>query len=215
MSGYNPLVLDIIELHEAVDRYEELVSSSSFSIKGGSDVVAIAYLMVSQGIGYRKVLTKIKRIDPQFTILDPMERILMLYERLLKVTPRSLVSKAIEIGRRYEFGRGVGHASKVLELSIELVSKLEEISVVKINCDVERALYVASILHDVGVSMLGPNEPDDMHREYSHRIILENRDELDNACGCSVAEKAAIIACLLYTSPSPRDLSTSRMPSSA
>ena len=33
-----------------------------------------------------------------------------------------------------------------------------------------------------------------------------------NDCGDTVA---AIEACLLYTSPSPRDLSTSRMPSSA
>ena len=30
-----------------------------------------------------------------------------------------------------------------------------------------------------------------------------------------VLEEASIYACLLYTSPSPRDLSTSRMPSSA
>ena len=30
-----------------------------------------------------------------------------------------------------------------------------------------------------------------------------------------IAEGAEIIDCLLYTSPSPRDLSTSRMPSSA
>ena len=43
--------------------------------------------------------------------------------------------------------------------------------------------------------------------------ILENVDhvvpELDPAA------RARLIACLLYTSPSPRDLSTSRMPSSA
>ena len=39
----------------------------------------------------------------------------------------------------------------------------------------------------------------------------------DNADGTNAIEqnKAAILACLLYTSPSPRDLSTSRMPSSA
>ena len=31
----------------------------------------------------------------------------------------------------------------------------------------------------------------------------------------SKSKKVAVITCLLYTSPSPRDLSTSRMPSSA
>ena len=40
----------------------------------------------------------------------------------------------------------------------------------------------------------------------------ENKPEITN----NQAEYLAIIsACLLYTSPSPRDLSTSRMPSSA
>ena len=33
--------------------------------------------------------------------------------------------------------------------------------------------------------------------------------------GVEVAPAFGLIACLLYTSPSPRDLSTSRMPSSA
>ena len=32
---------------------------------------------------------------------------------------------------------------------------------------------------------------------------------------CFVSQKSADYVCLLYTSPSPRDLSTSRMPSSA
>ena len=42
---------------------------------------------------------------------------------------------------------------------------------------------------------------------------------VDHASGtkfcCPVCEKSLSIYCLLYTSPSPRDLSTSRMPSSA
>ena len=33
--------------------------------------------------------------------------------------------------------------------------------------------------------------------------------------GCSCKRKTLLYTCLLYTSPSPRDLSTSRMPSSA
>ena len=32
---------------------------------------------------------------------------------------------------------------------------------------------------------------------------------------CKITSKNKVIGCLLYTSPSPRDLSTSRMPSSA
>ena len=36
-----------------------------------------------------------------------------------------------------------------------------------------------------------------------------------DAAGCHLVELGIPYSCLLYTSPSPRDLSTSRMPSSA
>ena len=42
---------------------------------------------------------------------------------------------------------------------------------------------------------------------FTEKLLLE-------AC-LELMKEDAIIACLLYTSPSPRDLSTSRMPSSA
>ena len=37
----------------------------------------------------------------------------------------------------------------------------------------------------------------------------------DNAFGNNLILSSTFLSCLLYTSPSPRDLSTSRMPSSA
>ena len=44
-----------------------------------------------------------------------------------------------------------------------------------------------------------------------HTIVMVTHDPEVAAC----AEKTLLLSCLLYTSPSPRDLSTSRMPSSA
>ena len=46
----------------------------------------------------------------------------------------------------------------------------------------------------------------------STAIKLKQLNPDINVC---LLEKASEIGCLLYTSPSPRDLSTSRMPSSA
>ena len=49
------------------------------------------------------------------------------------------------------------------------------------------------------------------------RILITNDDGI-NAPGLAILERIArnlAEDCLLYTSPSPRDLSTSRMPSSA
>jgi len=44
---------------------------------------------------------------------------------------------------------------------------------------------------------------------------IERGRELPEAIVAALAERGLFRLCLLYTSPSPRDLSTSRMPSSA
>ena len=61
----------------------------------------------------------------------------------------------------------------------------------------------------------------EMHREGKVLQVIGHMVEATNP-GCSVGGMCTIYnpaddsrACLLYTSPSPRDLSTSRMPSSA
>ena len=45
--------------------------------------------------------------------------------------------------------------------------------------------------------------------------LRTHRMEMKSDARCAYTNKAVLSACLLYTSPSPRDLSTSRMPSSA
>ena len=46
-------------------------------------------------------------------------------------------------------------------------------------------------------------------------IKLDRPKALNALCGPMMAEVANALACLLYTSPSPRDKRQSRMPSSA
>ena len=54
-------------------------------------------------------------------------------------------------------------------------------------------------------------------KELGQQIIIENAGGAGGTIGAAKAAKATPdgYTCLLYTSPSPRDLSTSRMPSSA
>eukprot|EP00831_Metopus_contortus_P008702 TRINITY_DN1333_c0_g1_i11.p2 TRINITY_DN1333_c0_g1~~TRINITY_DN1333_c0_g1_i11.p2 ORF type:complete len:126 (+),score=14.93 TRINITY_DN1333_c0_g1_i11:134-511(+) len=48
-----------------------------------------------------------------------------------------------------------------------------------------------------------------------YRYFEEKNDEGNKGVGIGAQPSSLIYLCLLYTSPSPRDLSTSRMPSSA
>ena len=47
------------------------------------------------------------------------------------------------------------------------------------------------------------------------RFVYYGKDVWEAAAAAVLCGENLLLACLLYTSPSPRDLSTSRMPSSA
>ena len=52
-------------------------------------------------------------------------------------------------------------------------------------------------------------------KEYSEPLNVSRVRDFENDLGETVYKNYLNVSCLLYTSPSPRDLSTSRMPSSA
>ncbi len=198
-----PDLISLYEIVKEIESCEKPVMIHCFGGRGRSGTIAVAYLMTSQSLNYKKALKKARKIDPGFIETKKQHRILRLYDRLLKSVPQKLLSKTIEIGRSIalssgerckDFGRGVGHASKVLELSIELVDELEKKKITKLSLETERALYTASILHDVGICRLSYEEPADMHRIYSQKIIEEHKEELDKACECSIGEKTGLIA---------------------
>ena len=67
----------------------------------------------------------------------------------------------------------------------------------------ERILYYTGVNHKIGEVHDGAATMDWMEQEQERGITITS------------AATACMWDCLLYTSPSPRDLSTSRMPSSA
>ena len=69
---------------------------------------------------------------------------------------------------------------------------------------------------DVKAGRLGPMPLAEYFRSYPPLFLLSDLSEINGNLWVRPNEKASLdIPCLLYTSPSPRDLSTSRMPSSA
>jgi len=112
-----------IELHgaiEFVDCCEEPVLVHYLGGRGRSGTIAVAYLMASQGISYEEALARIRNIDPGFFETGSKHKILKLYDRSLRIVPRRLISKTVKIGKKYMFGRGVGHAAK-LQLIINIL----------------------------------------------------------------------------------------------
>ena len=75
---------------------------------------------------------------------------------------------------------------------------------------------------DVGTGMVGAPACGDVMRlqiKVGEDGIIEDAKFKTYGCGSAIASSSLLTewvkGCLLYTSPSPRDLSTSRMPSSA
>ena len=55
----------------------------------------------------------------------------------------------------------------------------------------------------------------DLSRQYLNDSVMAHLQDFGDSRGLADKISALFAGCLLYTSPSPRDLSTSRMPSSA
>ena len=84
----------------------------------------------------------------------------------------------------------------------DISSRVKAIIVDKLGVDENEVVPEASFTNDLGADSLDTVE-----------LIMEFEKEFDIQIPDDLAEN--IVSCLLYTSPSPRDLSTSRMPSSA
>jgi len=190
--------LNLVDLHELVDEIrssEGPVLVHCYGGRGRSGLVVVAYLMATEGLGWEEALERARRVEPAFVETEEQRRTLWLYDRLLEAVPPRLLSKAIEIGRAQgQFGRGVGHASKVLELTIELSEELRRLGLAHLSTEARKALYLAALLHDIGVCRLSDSEPDDAHREYSYELMLEHAEELSVACDRTTIESAALIA---------------------
>ena len=76
----------------------------------------------------------------------------------------------IEIGKKYNFGRGAGHASKVMELSLMLWKNFK--SDLELEDDTATALIIAGLLHDIGVSISSHK-----HHEISYSLLKEKHLE--------------------------------------
>ena len=76
----------------------------------------------------------------------------------------------------------------------------------------QKSTFVESLRESISQVIVGQNELID---KILISIISNGHILLEGVPGLAKTLTINTVACLLYTSPSPRDLSTSRMPSSA
>ena len=109
---------------------------------------------------------------------------------------------------------GDNRHSKALKMAMLSMRAAEDFSVA--NPEQQIHMDVASVVESHRSQVLTPAQAANlspvqaMNRYFSHA-----QEQLDMAGGRNVVSAEVFYCCLLYTSPSPRDLSTSRMPSSA
>jgi len=94
-----------------------------------------------------------------------------IYDFIIKHLSLERLRVLIEIGKKYNFGRGAGHASKVMELSLILWKNFK--SDLELEDDTAAiALIIAGLLHDIGVSISSRK-----HHEISYSLLKENHLE--------------------------------------
>ena len=92
-----------------------------------------------------------------------------------------------------------------------------DLTPISIDVDLKGALSKQNIRVDVPSQFtVGISNEDGVMQNAAERLLGIDQNTIRSlAYNIIVGQMRLVIACLLYTSPSPRDLSTSRMPSSA
>jgi len=168
----------LLEVHDLLRKIESTVNHGGRvfvhcrSGMGRSGTLIAMYLIYRYGIDPEEAIRRVRELRPGSIETIEQELAVREYGFLLKYLGKEKLSRIIELGRRYDFGRGVEHAWKVLDISIQLSWLMKDD--LKLREDhVANVLAPAAILHDIGVL-----ENDEEHHIYSYKIILEEGKEV-------------------------------------
>ncbi len=153
--------------------------------KGRSGTVASAYLMYSYRLPLEEALNRVRnKVSGAVETLE-QEAVLEAYELMIKNFSDNQMKTLIDIGRRYDWGRGVKHASRVCQLTLKLWKALRTYLDLSINTIIP--LGAAALLHDVGVALEEP------HHVHSYTILMQQK-ELEDAFGSDLHKIIALLA---------------------
>ena len=163
---------------------------------GRSGTFASAYLIYSEGLVVREAISTVRKHVPGAVETAEQEAMLEAFELLIKALPEPKISKVVGFAEKYDYGQGVGHASKVAQLALKLWRSLApELSLPE---NTITPLAVAAILHDIGRSIGDGRE----HHVKSCKAILASKELRE-----VLSEKELMLAALLalYHRKEPSD----------
>lgn len=139
-SGVRP----VEELNELALVVKPIVKSDhNILIQGSGDLDNRSYLIAGIAL---MALNVNSTLPGPLTLTQDLA--LTWYSRLVSKMGMEVVHQLYELGKLYEFGAGVEHASTVANLSLDLLTALGELF--KPEDEELKALYAAGLLHDLG-----------------------------------------------------------------
>lgn len=168
----------ILELYHIVKWIKEKISQGKkvlihcYGGLGRSGTVAAAYLMYSRNMAPWNAISYVRRKKSRSIESLRQINLLEIFNLILKLIPEPKLSLIDAIGMKYNYGRGIKHASKVTELSVKLWKELN--NYLKLNEHQGLILASSSILHDIGIYRSLKN-----HHKYALELI-ENEKEMLN-----------------------------------
>jgi len=149
-----------------------------YSGKGRSCLVAAAYLVYSLRKEPTEALKIIRSKIPGALSSLRQVHCLENFATLLKILPEPKLSIVFDLGLKYEFGKGLEHASRVTELCIKLWCQLKDH--LGLGKDISSLLLTTVILQDIGCKIM-----EDHHEKYSILLLEKHMDNLKNVFSLS------------------------------
>jgi len=137
--------------------------------KGRSGTIAVAYIMQTKHLNFSEAFKLVRTVRRGAVETWEQGKRLKTFEILLRTLPEPKLAKIVEVAEKYNYGRGLGHASKVTELSLTLWEQLKQEVKPLQYCG--NVLTAAAILHDIGVFVSDSN-----HHEHTLKLIKENKN---------------------------------------
>lgn len=169
-----PHLLTVYEVAKWIDnaiRNGKRVLVHCYGGLGRSGTIAASYLIYANGLKWQEAINHVRSCRPGAIEVLGQQAVLEAFDLMLRTSTKPAIDMLIELGSKFNFGRGVGHASKVTQLSLKLWHLLRNL--LKLENDTVLPLIIAGILHDIGVKIDERN-----HHVLSYNLFLENAREL-------------------------------------